>query len=330
MSKKIIVTGATGFIGSNLLAELEARGYGQIVAVDWFGTEEKWKNVAKRSNVYYLNPEKLIEYVDENHVSIDCIIHLGAISSTTETDGDAVMSTNYRLSIDLFEICLRLSISFIYASSAATYGNGEFGYIDNDSVEFLANLRPMNLYGWSKNQTDLYVARRGGFDGDGTQVVGLRFFNVYGPNEYHKGSQKSIIEPFMTQLLIDGEIQLFKSNSNDIADGNQARDFIYVDDCIDVIIWFLDHKSVSGLFNIGTGIATTYNDVALYVSEAIKRPCKIDYIDMPNNLRSQYQNYTSADLTKLRSVGYSKEMTSAKDGIRDYIQNFLTKQDKYK
>lgn len=330
MSKKIIVTGATGFIGSNLLAELEARGYEQIVAVDWFGTEEKWKNVAKRSNVYYLNPEKLIEYVDENHGLIDCIIHLGAISSTTETDGDAVMSTNYRLSIDLFEICLRWCISFIYASSAATYGNGEFGYIDNDSVEFLANLRPMNLYGWSKNQTDLYIARKGGFDGDGTQVVGLRFFNVYGPNEYHKGSQKSIVEPFMTQLLIDGKIQLFKSNSNDIADGNQARDFIYVDDCIDVIIWFLDHKSVSGLFNIGTGIATTYNDVAMCVSEAVKRPCKIDYIDMPNNLRSQYQNYTCADLTKLRSVGYSKEMTSAKDGIRDYIQIFLTKQDKYK
>lgn len=330
MNKKIVVTGATGFIGSNLLAELEKRGYEQIVAVDWFGTEGKWKNVAKRSKVYYLAPETLTEYIDEKHDSIDCIIHLGAISSTTETDGDLVVSTNYRLSVDLYEICSRWSISFIYASSAATYGNGEFGYIDNSSVEFLANLRPMNLYGWSKNQTDLYIARDGGFYESGTQIVGLRFFNVYGPNEYHKGTQKSIIEPFMSQLLSNGVIHLFKSNSDDIEDGNQARDFIYINDCIDVIIWFIEHKSISGLFNVGTGTATTYNDVSKYVSEAMKRPCNIEYIDMPDNLRSQYQNYTCADITKLRSIGYSKEMTSIKDGIRDYIQNFLTKQDKYK
>lgn len=330
MNKKIIVTGATGFIGSNLLAELELRGYEQIIAVDWFGSEEKWKNVAKRSKVYYLNPEKLKEYIDHNNDSIDCLVHLGALSSTTETDGDAVVSTNYRLTIELFEICSRWNISFIYASSAATYGNGEYGYIDDSSVEFLAKLRPLNIYGWSKKQIDLYIARIGGFDNGANQVVGLRFFNVYGPNEYHKGNQKSIVEPFMHQLLIDGKIHLFKSNSDDIEDGNQARDFIYVDDCIDVISWFLEHKSVSGLYNVGTGIATTYNDIAKFISETVNRACSIEYIDMPDNLTTQYQNYTCADMTKLRSVGYSKEMICTKEGIRDYIQNFLTKQDKYK
>jgi len=330
MNKKIIVTGATGFIGSNLLAELELRGYEQIIAVDWFGSEEKWKNVAKRSKVYYLNPEKLKEYIDHNNDSIDCLVHLGALSSTTETDGDAVVSTNYRLTIDLFETCTRWNISFIYASSAATYGNGEYGYIDDSSVEFLAKLRPLNLYGWSKKQIDLYIARTGGFDNGANQVVGLRFFNVYGPNEYHKGNQKSIVEPFMHQLLIDGKIHLFKSSSDVIEDGNQARDFIYVDDCIDVICWFIEHNSVSGLYNVGTGIATTYNDIAKLISETVSSTCSIEYIDMPDNLNSQYQNYTCADMTKLRSVGYSKEMICTKEGIRDYIQNFLTKQDKYK
>lgn len=330
MSKKIIVTGATGFIGSNLLVELEKRGYESIVAVDWFGKEGKWKNVAKRSFVYYLQPEKLSDYIESNHDSIDSIIHLGAVSSTTVNDGDMVIISNYHLTINLYELCYRLNIAFIYASSAATYGKGEFGFIDDSSFEYLSRLRPMNLYGWSKNQTDLYIARNGGFDNGTTQVVGLRFFNVYGPNEYHKGSQKSIVEPFMTQLLNDGVIRLFKSNVSDIKDGEQSRDFIYVEDCIDVIIWFLDHKSVSGIFNVGTGNTTTYNEIAEYISEAVEVPCRIKYIDMPENLRNQYQNYTCADMNKLRNAGYSKEMTSPKDGIRDYIQNFLTKQDKYK
>lgn len=330
MNKKIVVTGAYGFIGSNLLAELEKRGYENIVAVDWFGTEDKWKNVAKRSYVYYLQPEKLIEFIERNCETIDSIIHLGAISSTTATDGDLVISSNYHLSINLFELCSRLNISFIYASSAATYGKGEFGFIDDSSFEYMSRLRPINLYGWSKNQTDLYIARNGGFENRTTQVVGLRFFNVYGPNEYHKGSQKSIVEPFMTQLLNEGVIHLFKSNAFDIKDGEQSRDFIYVEDCVDVIIWFLNHKLVSGLFNVGTGNATTYNEIAEYISEVVEVPCKIEYIDMPDNLRNQYQNYTCADMNKLRNVGYSKDMTSARDGIRDYIQNFLTKQDIYK
>lgn len=330
MSKKIIVTGATGFIGSNLLAELEKRGYKSIIAVDWFGTEDKWKNVAKRSYVTFLEPEKLEKYIESDYDSIDSIIHLGAVSSTTAKDGDFVMSSNYHLTISLFELCSRFGISFIYASSAATYGNGERGFVDDSSFESLALLRPMNLYGWTKNQTDLYISRNGGFENNPSQVVGLRFFNVYGPNEYHKGSQKSIVEPFMTQLLEDGVIRLFKSNSPEINDGEQSRDFIYVDDCVDVIIWFLSHKTVSGLFNVGTGASTTYNEMAGYISDALDMPLRIEYIEMPEKLNSQYQNYTCADISKLRMVGYSKDMTSAKDGVRTYIQDYLTKQDKYK
>lgn len=330
MSNKIVITGATGFIGSNLLAELEKRGYGQLVAVDWFGSEGKWRNVAKRFAADFIDPAMLMEYVESHSESIDCLIHLGALSSTTETDGDAVMATNYRLTISLFEACRNAGIPFIYASSAATYGNGDLGFADDHSLARLSSLRPLNLYGWSKNQADIYISKAGGFDGGVSQTVGLRFFNVYGPNEYHKGNQKSVISPFLDQINREGKIKLFKSNAPDIADGNQARDFVYVNDCVDVIIWAMEHGSVSGLFNVGTGTPVTYNEVAQAVASAAGLPCRIEYINMPDNLREQYQNYTCADISKLRAAGYRKNMTSAKDGIRDYIQNFLTKQDKYK
>lgn len=329
MNKKIVITGATGFIGSNLLAELEQRGYDQLVAVDWFGKENKWLNVAKRTSVYYISPEMLMDYIESNSDSIKCMIHLGAISSTTETDGDAIWETNYKLTIDLFEVCRKKNIQFIYASSAATYGDGSHGFPDNASFELLSALRPLNLYGWSKNQVDLYISRACNYDDQDQQIVGLKFFNVYGPNEYHKGNQKSVIGPFMEQISLDGKIRLFKSNNPQIGDGNQSRDFIYVNDCIDVIIWFIENPQVSGLFNVGTGISVTYNEVAEYISSALNESCEIKYIEMPDNLIGQYQNYTCADISKLRSVGYSKDMTPAKDGIRDYIQNFLTKQDKY-
>lgn len=330
MNKKIVITGGAGFIGSNLLAELEKRGYDQLIAVDWLGSDNKWKNVAKRSNVYYLRPENLMDYLDTNKDDICCIFHLGAISSTTETDGDAVLTNNYYLSLDLFELCRKENISLIYASSAATYGDGTLGFTDDDSLESLSKLRPLNLYGWSKNQVDLYISRNGGFESKDNQTVGLRFFNVYGPNEYHKGKQMSVIGPFMDQARKIGKIQLFKSNDSSIKDGDQSRDFISVNDCIDVMIWFLEHRTISGLFNVGTGISTSYNEVAEYVCSALDMDCKIEYIEMSESLTNQYQNYTCADIGKLRSVGYSKEMTSTKDGIRDYIQNFLTKQDKYK
>ncbi len=330
MSKKIVITGAAGFIGSNLLAELEERGYEEIVAVDWLGNEEKWRNIAKRCFSFYLPPEKLIDYIRENEETIKSIVHLGGYSSTLERDGDAVLRTNYNLSLELFDFCVTRNISFIYASSAATYGAGENGFKDYDDFENISKLRPLNLYGWSKKQVDLYISKKGGFKRKDSQVVGLRFFNVYGPNEYHKGNQRSVIEPFENQLLSEGTIKLFKSFREEIEDGNQARDFIYVSDCVDVIIWFLEHESVSGLFNVGTGNPSTYNEVAKHISEAVGKPGVIEYIEMPERLKSQYQNYTRADISKLRNVGYAKEMIPIKGGIRDYIANYLMQKDKYR
>lgn len=330
MNKKIIVTGATGFIGSNLLAALEAAGWREIVAVDGFGADLKWKNVAKRSAVEFVDPSQMWSYLSANVNSILTIVHLGAISSTTVTDADAVMATNYRLTIDLFNYCRTNGIRLIYASSAATYGDGSQGFDDSAQPDTLCNLRPLNVYGWSKNQTDLYIARHGGFAGGLPGVTALRFFNVYGPNEYHKGSQRSVVATFYDQLRHRGAMKLFRSTDHAIADGCQCRDFVYVDDCVDVIMWMIDHPDVSGIFNVGTGSPATFNDVARAVASAMGVFPMIDYIDMPDDVARHYQNYTCADLSRLRAVGYLKTMTPISDGVRDYVTNYLTKQDKFK
>lgn len=330
MNKKIIVTGATGFIGSNLLAVLEAAGRGDIVAVDSFGADLKWKNVAKRSAVEFVDPSLMWAFLSANADSISTIVHLGAISSTTVTDADAVMATNYRLTIDLFNYCRANGVRLIYASSAATYGDGSQGFDDSARPDTLSRLRPLNVYGWSKNQTDLYIARHGGFAAAGPGVAALRFFNVYGPNEYHKGSQRSVVATFHDQLSRHGAMKLFRSTDREIADGCQRRDFVYVDDCIDVIMWMIDHSDVSGIFNVGTGAPATFNDVARAVAAAVGVFPMIEYIDMPVNVARHYQNYTCADLSRLRAVGYLKPMTPIADGVRDYVTNYLTQQDKFK
>lgn len=325
----IIVTGALGFIGSNLLYELEHNGYDHIIAFDWFGREDKWKNVAKRSNVLYLTPEKIIDFINVHKTEIEAIIHLGAISSTTETDGDLIMSNNYELSISLFEFAKGNDIQFIYASSAATYGDGSNGFDDQETLEYLSLLRPLNLYGWSKNQFDLYVARTNGYT-NGSQTVALKFFNVYGPNEYHKGSQKSVINGFYEQAVKQGEIKLFQSNVDNIKDGEQSRDFIYVNDCVNVILWFLNNPELSGIYNVGTGKATTFNEVAFAVKSHTHEDVVISYIPMPDNISHQYQNYTCANISKLRASGYQAPMISINEGVSIYLNEFLTQQDKFK
>lgn len=329
MSRMIIVTGALGFIGSNLLYELERQGYDNIVAIDWFGNGNKWRNVAKRKYVRYISPQKIETFLYEHRDEIKAIIHLGAISSTTETDGDLVMKTNYDLTINLYGIAKENNIQFIYASSAATYGDGANGFEDNETVEYLSNLRPLNLYGWSKNQFDLYVARTGGFS-SGSQTVALKFFNVYGPNEYHKEGQSSVVLSFFEQALSSEEIKLFKSNDSNIKDGEQSRDFIYVEDCVNVILWFLSHSNISGIFNVGTGRSTTFNAIAMAVKIGTTKEVVISYISIPDNITSQYQNYTCANIAKLRAAGYNQPMTSINEGVGKYISNFLTQQDKYK
>lgn len=332
MNKKeqLIVTGGTGFIGSNLLCTLEEKGYTDIISIDTFGCESKWKNVAKRSCVSFILPEQMPAYLDRHQEDISAIIHLGGISSTTETDVDKIVETNIQLSISLYNYCKMNHIQFIYASSAATYGlAGSFE--DVQDIDSLRLLRPMNAYGWSKHCVDKHIAIDRKSDVADCQVVGLKFFNVYGPNEYHKGEQMSVIAKFHKQYAQQGRAKLFKYGEGSVMEGKSPRrDFVYVNDCVDVIIWMLEHKHVSGLFNVGTGQARTFQDVACIVAKMSGTEPNIDYIEMPDSLKSQYQDYTCADMTKLRNTGYSAKMTSLEDGIADYINNFLSKTDKYK
>lgn len=325
-----IVTGATGFIGSNLIAEMQSRGYEEIVVVDWFGCDAKWKNVAKRGALRFVMPEQLSSFLDKNAKKIKGIFHLGAISSTTETNVDAIVANNFQLTVDLYEFCRMHGIRMVYASSAATYGAGEHGFVDRDDVGFISSLRPLNPYGWSKNAVDKYIFNDMLHTGKSGQVVGLKFFNVYGPNEYHKGMQMSVVRHFYEQFRTTGKVRLFKSYRNDCPHGEQRRDFVWVGDCVDVLLWMLEHGDVNGLFNVGTGHATSYNTVARSVAERMGVKAEIEYIDMPDSVRNQYQYFTEADLTKLRSVGYDRAMTGVPDGVAEYVGCYLSQQDNYR
>lgn len=322
----IYVTGAYGFIGSNLLYALEQSGIGNVIAIDTFGNGSKWKNVAKRNSFTYILPEQM-EGVLENDLSAQAVIHLGAISSTTETDVDRLMETNFRLTCSLFEICQKKGLQFIYASSAATYGNGENGFEDNEDIIYLNKLRPLNPYGWSKLLSDKYIAAHHGFD-SGSQIVGLKFFNVYGPNEYHKGEQASVIWHFFNQILEKSQINLFKSERKDIPHGRQSRDFVFVDDCINAILIMLAHPEVSGLFNVGTGNSQTYLGIVSAISKSLGREIPYEFIDMPYNIKDQYQYFTQANISKLHNLGFKP--TSLEDGVDTYIKNYLSQTDQYK
>lgn len=326
----IVVTGATGFIGSNLLFALEAKGYTNIIGIDNFGNGEKWKNVAKRSFVFFVLPEQMKEFLDSHTKDISAIIHLGGISTTTETNVDEIVKTNIQLSVYLYEYCKKNYIQFIYASSAATYGysiNDWGSFEDRQDIDSLRNLKPMNAYGWSKNCIDKYIASDRAGKENKSQVVGLKFFNVYGPNEYHKGEQKSVIVKFYKQYLKCGRAKLFKFDDSTrmmmLDKRSPRRDFVYVDDCVAVIIWMIEHQEVNGLFNVGTGIATSFEMVAKIVAESLGKEPVIEYVEMPESLQSQYQDYTCASIDKLRSVGYIAEMTNVKDGVEEYVKRYL-------
>ncbi len=327
-----VVTGATGFIGSNLLAEMQQRGYRDIVAVDNFGSDAKWKNIAKRGALQFIFPHQLQDFLIEHKQEIKAVLHLGAISSTTETDVDKIVANNFQLTIQLYHFCRTASIPLVYASSAATYGAGERGFIDRDDPAFLASLQPLNPYGWSKNAVDKYISTHISslHSSKLSQVVGLKFFNVYGPNEYHKGMQMSVVRHFFEQFRTTGRVRLFKSYRDDCAHGEQRRDFVWVGDCVNVMLWMLEHPQVSGLFNVGTGNATSYNVVAQSIARCMNIEPVIEYIDMPDSVRNQYQYFTEADLTKLRSVGYDAPFTSVPDGVAQYVGGFLATDDIYR
>ncbi|GBQ30520.1 ADP-glyceromanno-heptose 6-epimerase [Gluconacetobacter azotocaptans] len=324
----IIITGGAGFIGSCLQAALRARGEETIV-VDWLGTGDKWRNVARHAPDRLLAPEALDDFL-ATRPYVTAIFHLGAISETTARDGDLVWRTNIDLSTRLWDWCARNGARFIYASSAATYGGADRPEQFSDDPAGLEALRPLNLYGWSKHVFDRQVAarlERGSVAPP--QWAGLKFFNVYGPNEYHKGKMISVVKVKYDEVRQGLPARLFRSDVAGLADGAQARDFIWVGDVVNVMLWLLDTPGVSGLFNCGTGVARTYLDLARAVCNAAGRPCQVDFVDMPDALRGQYQSYTCADMTRLRTAGYTRPFTSLEDGVRRYVQDYLAAADPY-
>ncbi|MGB3865789.1 MAG: ADP-glyceromanno-heptose 6-epimerase [Xanthobacteraceae bacterium] len=325
----LLVTGGAGFIGSNLVAALNDAGRADVVVCDWLGSDGKWRNLAKRQLADIVPPEQLTAWLDGRRV--DAVFHLGAISETTATDGDLVIETNFRLSMRLLDWCTVHPTPFIYASSAATYGDGEQGFVDDPSLPALKQLRPMNLYGWSKHLFDLQVAERVAQRAPlPPQWAGLKFFNVFGPNEYHKGAMMSVLAKKFADIKAGHAIQLFKSHRAGIADGDQRRDFIYVDDVVRVMMWLLASPAVSGLFNVGTGRARSFREMMLAAFAALGAPARIDYIDMPENIRGSYQYFTEGDVTRLCQAGYNGGFTALEAAVGRYVGDFLDRADPYR
>ena len=327
----ILLTGGAGFIGSNLLAALEARGLHDIVVCDRLGVGEKWRNIAKRELAGFIEPSQLMPFLEHPTEPIDAIFHMGAISTTTERDADLVIETNFTLSLALWDWCARHDTRFIYASSAATYGDGSAGFDDDGSLEALARLRPMNAYGWSKLLFDRRVARIVSEGGKRPrQWAGLRFFNVYGPNEYHKGNMRSVAQQVHERIVAGEPATLFRSHNPNYSDGGQLRDFIWVDDCVAAIMWLYDHPQANGLFNLGTGKARSFADLAAAVFAAHGRRPNLRYVDTPVEIRDRYQYFTEAKMDRLRNAGFTKPFTELEDGVALYVKNFLTAADPYR
>ncbi len=315
----IIVTGGAGFIGSALIAALNKRGIDDILVVDRLGNDQRWKNLVNLRFADYLDKEEFLEMVAEDVVSFsaDAVFHLGACSSTTETDVSFLMENNFEYTRQLAQWTTEEGIRFIYASSAATYGDGENGFADDeDKIE---TLKPLNPYGYSKQLFDLW-AKRNGLLG---KIVGLKYFNVFGPNEYHKADMRSFALKAFEQINTTGKVRLFKSHRPDYKDGEQKRDFLYVKDAVDMTLFFYDNPDTSGIYNLGAGVARSWNDLAKAVFAAMGKKPNIEYIDMPDSVRNQYQYFTEADITKLRNIGYEKQITSLEESVMDYVTQYL-------
>lgn len=331
----LLVTGGAGFIGSNLVAALSERGE-KVIVCDRLGQGDKWRNLAHHEVEDIVPPEELPQFLRWAEGRLSGVFHLGAISATTETDGDALLAHNFRLSKVFWDHCAREQIPLIYASSAATYGDGTEGFDDAPDRASLARLRPLNGYGWSKHLFDRWVLRRlaedapAGDDRAPPQWAGLKFFNVYGPNEYHKGSQASVVWHLFGQLSRGEPAKLFRSHHPDYPDGGQLRDFIWVGDCVEAMLWLLDNPTVSGLFNLGTGKARSFADLARAVCAAMERPENIGYVPTPEALRDRYQYFTEAKMAHLRAAGYDRPFTGLEDGVARYVRDFLSTPDPYR
>ncbi|MGO9006550.1 MAG: ADP-glyceromanno-heptose 6-epimerase [Beijerinckiaceae bacterium] len=317
----ILVTGGCGFVGSNIAARLARDGH-HLTICDWFGDTEKWRNIAAIPAANVILPDGLTALLANS--SFDLVIHMGAISATTERDVDLIVRTNIVLSRQLLDYCTERGARFIYASSAATYGDGESGFDDDEDC--LSSLKPLNAYGWSKNVFDQVVMERRKFgQALPPQWVGLKLFNVFGPREYHKGDMRSVVLKIFEQIHAKKPVTLFKSYRAGIPHGGQQRDFIYVRDVVDVIAWFIRNPAVSGIFNLGTGQARSFLDLGRAVFAALERRPKITFVAMPITIRPRYQYFTEANMGRLRQAGYVERFTSLEEGVHDYVTQYLTK-----
>jgi ADP-L-glycero-D-manno-heptose 6-epimerase len=315
----IIVTGGAGFIGSAIVWKLNQLGENKIIIVDELGKDDKWKNLVPLKYDDFIHKDDFISMILDRDISfeITAIIHMGANSSTTEKDADHLFSNNYLYTKELAKYCLEKNLRFIYASSAASYGDGSLGFDDDETK--LESLRPLNMYGYSKQLFDLWAKRNSAFN----RIVGLKFFNVYGPNEYHKGDMRSVVHKAFEQIRDTGKVKLFKSLNSKYKDGEQLRDFIYIKDAVDMTLFFFDKPNVNGLFNLGTGKSETWNDLVDSLFKSLNKPANIEYFDLPEHLREKYQYFTEANVNKIKKAGFASPITSLEDGVTDYVKNYL-------
>ncbi len=319
--EKILVTGGAGFIGSALVWALNKRGFENIIIADYLGSDEKWKNLVPLRFDHYLEADELLEELERKEKPVfgefSAVFHLGACSSTTEKDASYLTQNNYEYTRILAEWALSRGIRFVYASSAATYGDGGQGMDDKD--EDLARLRPLNMYGYSKHMFDLYAQRHNLLE----KIVGLKYFNVFGPNEYHKDDMRSLVHKAYEQIRDYGAVKLFKSYHPDYGDGEQKRDFLYVKDAVEMTLFLAENENASGLFNIGSGQAHTWKELVEPIFKVMDKPVSFEFIDMPESIRSQYQYFTEADISKLRHSGYRDSVKPLAEAVTDYVKNYL-------
>ena len=326
----ILVTGGAGFIGSNLAAALAEQDV-PVAICDRLRCGNKWRNISKLELRDLVDPEQLEVWLDDHGAALQTIVHMGAISSTTETDADLIVETNFRLSQLLWRWCAQHGKRFIYASSAATYGGAEVGFDDDSALAAQAQLRPLNAYGWSKLLFDRWAAREVALgNGRPAQWVGLKFFNVYGPNEYHKGDMQSVVAQKFSAAAAGEPITLFRSHREGVSDGGQRRDFVYVADCVHVMQWLLANPKVNGIFNLGTGKARSFAELATALFAAVGKAPRLTYVDTPLAIRPNYQYFTEARMDRLRSLGYTRAFMTLEEGVRDYVQHYLSQPDRYR
>jgi ADP-L-glycero-D-manno-heptose 6-epimerase len=316
----IIVTGAAGFIGSCLIAKLNELNFNYIIAVDDFSNEEKNKNLIGKKIKERVERTDFFQWLDQNNREVEFLFHIGARTDTTEFNKEIFDTLNVNYSKHVWKACVKYQIPLVYASSAATYGLGELGYDDNENEIHL--LKPLNPYGDSKNDFDNWALKQ---EEKPFFWAGLKFFNVYGPNEYHKSRMASVIWHAYRQILSNGSLKLFKSHKPEYQDGEQIRDFIYVKDLVDVCIFLMEHRKNSGIYNLGTGKARSFNDLGKSTFTALNKPVQINYIDTPLDIRDKYQYFTEANMKKLIDIGYLKPFYTLEEGVKDYVQNYLVK-----